>query len=180
MKLLPRRFVRDAAYLLPSQRLRGGILLPSPRVIRASAGSPPPAGALLFSADSVVPNSLNKLSALQASCTIRAVAGCIAATGDALIFLAWKRRSPGPILVVVDHVPSVGGTSFGGCRDGRPGAIGSLAGNVSSSDSSRKSSCSCADVSVLLCLLAVSTGLIISIPLMRNLTNLASLAAGRH
>lgn len=86
MKLLPRRFVRDAAYLLPSQRLRGGILLPSPRVIRASAGSPPPADALLFSGDSTLPNSLNKLSALQASCTIRAVAGCIAATGDALIF----------------------------------------------------------------------------------------------
>lgn len=165
MKLLPRRFVRDAAYLLPSQRLRGGILLPSPRVIRASAGSPPPADALLFSGHSSVPNSLGKLyqcfaGIMHDPCSRRLHCSNWGCTH----FLAWKRLSPGPILVVVDHVPSVGGTSFGGCRDGRPGAIGSLAGNVSSSDSSRNSSCSCADISVSLCLLRASTGLIISIP----------------
>ncbi len=50
MKLLPRRFVQDTAHLLPSRCLRGGLLLPLPRVIKASAGSPPSAGALFISA----------------------------------------------------------------------------------------------------------------------------------
>lgn len=167
MKLLPCRFVRDAAYLLPSQRLRGGILLPLPRVIKGVCWiSSPGRRLILFGQLPQSPIvSISSIRVLRASFT--------GAAFEADKILDRYRRSP-----IAIH--QVEGLSFDGSRHGRPGAIGSLAGNVSSSDSSRKSSCSCSEVSVSLDLLAASAVLIISIPLILGPTNVASLAALRH
>ncbi len=119
-----------------------------------------------FRATAPVTNSLeSSIGVLRASFT--------SAAFEAHKILDRYRRSP-----IAIH--QVEGLSFGGSRHGRPGAIGSLAGNVSSSDSSRKSSWSCSEVSVSLGLLVASAALIISIPLMLGPTNLASLTALRH